>query len=108
MPCSRKHWKQLCGKVGVWKCSADVANFAEEETRQRKASRKTALTKKLDQRQWKELRAHLKTAAAGDKLKPKRLRNLKEMAKAWILYPSMNGKYPEQWNGILAELNSNK
>ena len=103
LPCSKKRFKTLLGEVDGWETGKDACAFAEDETRVRKAARKEAVTKKLDQAQWRELRAHIKAAAPTSK-GGKKLDRLRECVLAWVLYPALKGKKPTDWEHILKEL----
>ena len=104
LPCSKKRFKTLLGKVDGWKTGKDACAFAEDETRVRKAARKEAVTKKLDQAQWKELRAHIKAAAPAASKGGKKLGRLRECVLAWVLYPELKGKKPTEWDYILKQI----
>ena len=61
---------------------SDIKDFIQSETLERKNSRKDAITKKLEQCQWKELKSSLKS-----NLEKKSLKELKQIIKSQILYP---------------------
>ena len=100
LPCSKKRFKLLVAEVDGWKAVSDACKFAEAETKVRKAARKEAATKKLDQAQWKELRGHIQAMAG----RGKKLGRLKDFVLAWVLYPNLKGKKPPQWERVLREL----
>ena len=100
LPCSKKRFKKLIAGVESWSAAVDACKFAEAETKVRKTARKEAVTKKLDQAQWKELRTHIQTMAE----RGKKLGRLRDFVLAWVLYPELKGKKPPQWDRVLREL----
>merc|ERR1712039_259486 len=100
LPSSKKRFKKLIAEVESWSAAVDACKFAEAETKARKTARKEAVTKKLDQIQWKELRSHIQTMAE----RGKKLSRLRDFVLAWVLYPELKGKKPPQWDRVLREL----
>ncbi len=101
LPCKKSHWRRLCMVVDTWQECKDVTQFAMAENKQRKVDRKGAVTKKLNQTQWKELKARLLSEGAKKKFKKKKL---KTVVKAWIVYPELRGEIPEQWRQVVSAL----
>lgn len=99
LPCTPKLWERLCDATSQWKSVEDVLAFVQMETAERKQNRKGALTKKLGQDQWKELRSKLKDMCSDDKIKMKKVRTV---ARLWVLFPETKGFVPRDKKHLLS------
>ena len=68
----------------------ELLKFFDSESKLRKTDRKSAVTKKLDQAQWKEVKIHFKTGLNGN-VKAKQFRKMKQKLVSWILNPEHKG-----------------
>ena len=107
LPCKKKHWKLICATVDAWKSPDHVTSFVETETRLRKLDRKSAVTRKLDQTQWQELRAQLRERCQdGGKMGKAALKKVKELVRLSVTIPEAKGKFPKDWLKIKHELDN--
>jgi hypothetical protein len=87
-----------------------VSAFLTSENKSRKVERKKALTKKLDQQQWRQLRDSIKNRLEGlvsDKTMSKKfVKKLHQELTWWILFPQLKGSKPLNWNHIASSLTS--
>lgn len=100
VPCTKKHFQQLTSELSRLRTKADVLSFSERETLARRSDRKTAVSRKMDQDQWKALRAALRDHATSEELGGcggGGLQKLREAAKMWMLFPWLKGKRPDNW-----------
>ena len=109
LPFSRKKWKKLHDSISNHTKNIETLQFfVGEETKIRKTSRSTALTKLLERDQWKLVRNELNiliTKYATIEAKTKKLKVLeksKTLLLCWMMYPKLKGMKPNNWKAIVA------
>ena len=89
---SKKYLSKLNHTLSQLKNLEDVKVFIKNETDQRQKCRKEALTKKMEQTEWKELKGHMKFQLTQDMS----LAHIRLALYCWILCPLHKGtKCPE-------------
>ena len=106
LPCSKKFYKRLFLETTKLSNFAMVSSFLVGETKSRKADRKSAITKKLDQASWRELREVVKKRLEAEQTSPSNqekivLKNLRQIITCWILFPNLKGEKPSNWNQVV-------
>ena len=94
---TKKRWKKIvscCKRATINKTS--LVKFLTDESALRKQNRKDAVTKNLNQTQWKELRKQIKSRTESDAC----LKELRNFMMYWILEPSLEGAKPSNF-GVL-------
>lgn len=86
---TRKQYLKLKKSLKQLKSLDDIKAFIKEETKCRQECRKKALTKKLEQADWKELRSTIKSKMDGGNHVPE----LKLMLMSWIIFPCHKGDH---------------
>lgn len=71
--------------------SKELLEFLDSESKMRKTDRKSAVTRKVDQSQWKEMRNEFKAILSGH-VKAKQIRKMKQRLVSWILNPDSKGQ----------------
>ncbi len=82
-------------KLLKWKTSADIVKFTESETNARKTDRKRCVTKRLDQRQWRQVKAWLLGRVRPPSApinKEKQVREVAERVITFISHPEQDGQ----------------
>lgn len=111
MPCSKKKWEKIHKKAMYHtKTLRTLESFVQEENKLRKTDRKNALTKALEQNQWKEMHRELRhhidkieNVEKGNKVEEnKLLKKTRNFIICWILYPNCHGSKPGNWTEICA------
>ena len=93
---SKKFWSRLNSVLSEIKDFEDMKAFIKAETDQRHKCRKEALTKKLEQAQWKELKIQIKTKLNENTA----LSSLKLFLYCYILCPLDKGRKSEEVKSI--------
>jgi hypothetical protein len=104
LPCTKKFYQKLSAEISKLSSAKKISNFLTEETKCRKLDRKSAITKKLDQAVWRELRESVRKIIENDasiQNDKKVLKNLRQMIIAWILFPNLKGQKPPKWKNII-------
>ena len=111
VPCSKKKWEKIHEKAAYHtKTPKTLKSFVQEENKLRKTDRKNALTKALEQNQWKEMRGELRhysdkieKVEKGNKVEEnKLLKKTRNFIICWILFPNCHGSKPGNWSQICA------
>lgn len=79
-----KHLKPLVEAVGRFQNKQDIINFTDSETQSRKRDRKSAITKRLDQTQWKVVRKRFHLIATRQDATPSSMKTIRKELKSWI------------------------
>jgi len=105
-----KKWRKFVKAAGQASTSPEsLLRFVSEESLHRKRDRKSALTKSLNQDQWKEMRGQIKEAAsqlnseADSQLVKIGLRSVSRSILHWMADPSFKGQKPGCWDKTYAK-----
>lgn len=93
---NRKHWLKLKTKVDKLKSPEDIKTFLKCETDERHGCRKKAITKKMQQSDWKLLKTATKKSLS-DGLS---VENIKKTMISWIICPKHQGKFCKEVKAI--------
>lgn len=86
---TKKQFLKVKKSLKLLKSMDDMKAFIKEETKCRQECRKKALTKKLEQSDWKELKSTVKSKMEGGDS----VATVKLMLMSWILFPGHKGDH---------------
>ena len=86
---NKKQWIKLKAKLGKLKTHDEIIAFLNSETDERHACRKKAITKKMQQSDWKLLKSNVKKSLSDGKP----IKTIKQTLEAWIICPKHQGDF---------------